>query len=79
MTRRQCKLRRLSVDEYWKSHPFCKSQIRLLKTESEPQWVSLSSFDVTPVPPVRISRGSTVIFDIVEYIIMDSNGMDNTE
>ena len=28
-------------------------------------------FDVTPVPPVPISRGRTVIFDIVEYIIME--------
>jgi hypothetical protein len=26
--------------------------------------------DVTPAPPVPISRGSTVIFDIVEYIII---------
>jgi hypothetical protein len=28
-------------------------------------------FDVTSVPPVPISRGRTVIFDIVEYIIME--------
>ena len=33
------------------------------------------SFDVTPVSPVPISRGRTVIFDIVEYY----NGMDNAE
>ena len=28
-------------------------------------------FDVTPVPLVPISRGRTVIFGIVEYIIME--------
>ena len=27
--------------------------------------------DVTPVPPVPISQGRTVIFDIVGYIIME--------
>jgi hypothetical protein len=27
--------------------------------------------DVTPVPPATISRGRTVIFDIVEYITME--------
>ena len=47
------------------------SQIRLWKTESETRWVSLSSFDVTPVPFVPTSRGRTVIFDIVECIIME--------
>ena len=54
-----------------RSHSFCKAQIRLQKTESEPRWASLSWFDVTPVPPVRISPGRTVIFDIVEYITME--------
>jgi hypothetical protein len=27
--------------------------------------------DVTPVPPVPFSRGRTVIFDIVEYVVME--------
>jgi hypothetical protein len=31
----------------------------------------MSCFDATPVPFVPISRGRTVIFDIVEYIIME--------
>ncbi len=31
----------------------------------------MSWFDVTPVPPVPISRGRPVIFDIVEYILME--------
>ncbi len=59
----------MHADVRRKSHSFCKAQIRLYKTESEPRWASLSSFDVTPVPPIPISRELTVIFDIVEYII----------
>ncbi len=37
------------------------------------RWVSLSWIDVTPVLPVPVSRERTVIFDIVEYILVQWN------
>ena len=33
--------------------------------------VPVSCFDVTSIPPVPISRGHTVIFDNVEYVLME--------
>lgn len=43
----------------------------LVHNASEPRWASLSLFDVPLVPPVPISRGRTVIFYVVEYLIME--------
>jgi hypothetical protein len=68
VSRRKWKLR--SVCDA-KRNSFCKVQIRLSKSQSESRWVSLSWFDVTPVPPVPISWERTSIFDVVEDTIME--------